>query len=300
MESKKQDIVRTAARLFSEKGYANTSVDEIAKESGIAKASFYKLFPSKEELLQSSLALYNEELRRRFRELVADRAGTPKERLIRYIAGYLACTFENKIHMLLFTETDAKSNESLAETCAAVECNLNALVKACLLDVYGERVEPYVWDIAFLMRGVAVEYMRVHASRDSAVEAGGLAAFIADVVELAANGLAAKGAAYEPFWPKLPWFCHPGENDAQLAVFRLTSAMRAMERTIAAFPEDDEEKEEYAQVLRRLHQEALTEDARLGPLKAYLAYLERRDALRPDCETVRTLLSMRSDREQVE
>ncbi|KOS00709.1 TetR/AcrR family transcriptional regulator, partial [Paenibacillus polymyxa] len=39
MESKKNDILQAAIRLFSRKGYYSTSVEEIAKESGMAKAS---------------------------------------------------------------------------------------------------------------------------------------------------------------------------------------------------------------------------------------------------------------------
>ncbi|MMZ66194.1 Biofilm operon icaADBC HTH-type negative transcriptional regulator IcaR [compost metagenome] len=44
-------ILENALRLFGEKGYESTTVDEIAKESGLSKPSFYKYFDSKENLL---------------------------------------------------------------------------------------------------------------------------------------------------------------------------------------------------------------------------------------------------------
>lgn len=44
-------IIIAAAHLFREKGYPNTSVDEIASAIGIKKASIYHYIRSKEELL---------------------------------------------------------------------------------------------------------------------------------------------------------------------------------------------------------------------------------------------------------
>ena len=46
----KKHIVQTALRLFSTRGYASTSIDEILKETGCGRGSLYHYFPSKEEL----------------------------------------------------------------------------------------------------------------------------------------------------------------------------------------------------------------------------------------------------------
>jgi TetR/AcrR family transcriptional regulator of autoinduction and epiphytic fitness len=43
-------IIQTVNRLLAEKGFASMTVDEVAAEVGIAKASLYKHFPSKEDL----------------------------------------------------------------------------------------------------------------------------------------------------------------------------------------------------------------------------------------------------------
>lgn len=40
-----------SAALFKEKGFENTTVDEITKEAGIAKGTFFNYFPTKEALL---------------------------------------------------------------------------------------------------------------------------------------------------------------------------------------------------------------------------------------------------------
>lgn len=45
----------TADRLFYEQGYRATGINQIIKEAGVAKASFYQYFPSKEELCREYL-----------------------------------------------------------------------------------------------------------------------------------------------------------------------------------------------------------------------------------------------------
>lgn len=46
----KSDIIDTAESLFCEKGYINTSMDEIARKSGFTKRTIYQYFPNKQDL----------------------------------------------------------------------------------------------------------------------------------------------------------------------------------------------------------------------------------------------------------
>lgn len=47
----KNRIFEVSGRLFKQKGFENTTVDEIAEEAGIAKGTFFNYFPTKEALL---------------------------------------------------------------------------------------------------------------------------------------------------------------------------------------------------------------------------------------------------------
>jgi len=44
-------IFEVAGRLFKEKGFENTTVDEITREAGIGKGTFFNYYPTKEALL---------------------------------------------------------------------------------------------------------------------------------------------------------------------------------------------------------------------------------------------------------
>lgn len=57
MSARRREVLDTAARLFHERGYQGTSMDEIAEAVGLTKGSLYHHFASKTEILA---AIYEE------------------------------------------------------------------------------------------------------------------------------------------------------------------------------------------------------------------------------------------------
>ena len=51
-ERRKQELLRIAYQMFIQKGYEETSIDEIIAEAHIAKGTYYYYFPSKEATLE--------------------------------------------------------------------------------------------------------------------------------------------------------------------------------------------------------------------------------------------------------
>jgi TetR/AcrR family transcriptional regulator, transcriptional repressor for nem operon len=52
------DVLQIAIELFWEKGYFNSSVDEVVRQSGVAKYGIYGTFGSKRELFKKALEQY--------------------------------------------------------------------------------------------------------------------------------------------------------------------------------------------------------------------------------------------------
>ncbi|WP_074625977.1 TetR/AcrR family transcriptional regulator [Bacillus cereus] len=60
-EERRKEILETAERLFLTKGYTKTTVNDILKEIGIAKGTFYHYFKSKEEVMDEIIMRFIKE-----------------------------------------------------------------------------------------------------------------------------------------------------------------------------------------------------------------------------------------------
>ena len=73
-------LLETAARLFYEKGYTATGINEVIKQAGICKASFYHHFKTKEDLLVVSLEQRHDRMMAELRTVIAQ-GNTPAEKI---------------------------------------------------------------------------------------------------------------------------------------------------------------------------------------------------------------------------
>lgn len=62
-QPRKQHLIDTAFRLFNQYGYHATGIDWILQESGVSKATLYKHFRSKDELIMAVLQQRDEKLK---------------------------------------------------------------------------------------------------------------------------------------------------------------------------------------------------------------------------------------------
>ena len=64
-EKRKQELLNIAYQMFVQKGYEETSIDEIIAQANIAKGTYYYYFPSKEATLEAVIdMMINDEVRR--------------------------------------------------------------------------------------------------------------------------------------------------------------------------------------------------------------------------------------------
>ena len=100
---RRQQIISLAAGLFDKSGYTNTTMDDIAREVGVAKPTLYHYFPSKDDILH---AIHEE-----FIDLLISRhearAGTglrPEQLLLEAMADILELMETHRGHVRVFFE----------------------------------------------------------------------------------------------------------------------------------------------------------------------------------------------------
>ncbi|MCL2054238.1 MAG: TetR/AcrR family transcriptional regulator [Oscillospiraceae bacterium] len=79
-------ILDTAARLFMEKGYEQTSVNDILKFSSIARGSLYYHYKSKEDVLDGVLGRITEQITVQAKAIADDSELTADEKMMRIIS----------------------------------------------------------------------------------------------------------------------------------------------------------------------------------------------------------------------
>ncbi len=82
-EERRNELIDTAEALFIEKGYDNTTVEEIVRKTEVAKGTFYHYFKSKNEILDAMLNRYIEEINESMSNIASEEGINAVEKIVR-------------------------------------------------------------------------------------------------------------------------------------------------------------------------------------------------------------------------
>jgi TetR/AcrR family transcriptional regulator, cholesterol catabolism regulator len=98
---RQQEIVEAAARVFHEKGYESTSIQDIADAVGILKGSLYYYITSKEDLLFEIIQSVHEEALKNL-ERTRDVEGDALQKIRAFVVVHLTHNATNLVKMAVF------------------------------------------------------------------------------------------------------------------------------------------------------------------------------------------------------
>ena len=104
-QERKQQLLESAARLFAERGYAETRVVDIVEDAGVAKGLFYWYFENKEAVFRELVETSRQEMRQS-QALAIDPAASP---LVRIRQGVEASIVFMSEHRRLYSMFDLES-----------------------------------------------------------------------------------------------------------------------------------------------------------------------------------------------
>lgn len=149
-DERRNEILDIAERLFHTKGYEKCTVNEILKEVGIAKGTFYYYFKSKEEVLDAVVSRYTEVMISRVEEVIEKNDIPSVEKLM---GVFMAMRIHNDIGAEILDEMHKAENALLHQK------TLNQIVTAMaplLVKVIKEGITKGAWNCKY-----PLEYMRV-------------------------------------------------------------------------------------------------------------------------------------------
>ncbi|XZW58925.1 TetR/AcrR family transcriptional regulator [Acinetobacter baumannii] len=93
-QAKREIILNTATQLFIQESYISVGIDRIIAESDVAKATFYKNFPSKEELVFACLKELKLDIQIAVEEHISEKSA-PLEKLEQLYLWYIDWVNQN-------------------------------------------------------------------------------------------------------------------------------------------------------------------------------------------------------------
>jgi TetR/AcrR family transcriptional regulator, cholesterol catabolism regulator len=129
----RDQVLRTAADLFRERGYRATTVDHIAARLGMSKASLYTHFRAKEEMLA---AISRQTIERFTRELgvVLHSDLSPEDKLRRVVRDHVRMVIDNRSFLTVFFSEEANLPARLARALAAQKDRYDKAVESVILE----------------------------------------------------------------------------------------------------------------------------------------------------------------------
>lgn len=83
--STKMDLIKSALELFSEKGYEETSIDDICEKAEVSHGLFYYYFDSKEDVIEAITENMVEKIEEQLKGIVEDEDLKADEKFIKFI-----------------------------------------------------------------------------------------------------------------------------------------------------------------------------------------------------------------------
>ncbi len=141
---RKNQLIKAASKRFSKLGYYKTTLEEVARDIRIGKATIYHYFTSKDELYNAVLEWESNDIIEKIKSIFNDETIDISERFIKYFELKNNILSDNKIISLLFirkisSELNEKESE-LLERLIADESKIIGLVMSFL---NREQIEKY-------------------------------------------------------------------------------------------------------------------------------------------------------------
>ncbi|KXH83870.1 TetR/AcrR family transcriptional regulator [Sporosarcina sp. HYO08] len=153
MNERKRQVLRTAQRIFIDKGFTATSVQDILNEAKISKGTFYNYFSSKNECLLAILEQARIETYLKRQELLIGQDPRNKEILTQQIVLRLHMNREQNL-LPIYEAVYHSGEEDLKQFVKKILYDEFSWLAERIVDVYGKSAKPYALDCAMMLLGM--------------------------------------------------------------------------------------------------------------------------------------------------
>ncbi|MEO4052016.1 TetR/AcrR family transcriptional regulator [Solibacillus sp. CAU 1738] len=153
MNNRKRQVIESSLQLFTEKGFQNTSIQDILERANISKGTFYNYFSSKNECFMAILEQSRYEASLRRHELLVGKDKQDIDVLIEQIIVIMKINEEQNL-ITLFEGVIKSTDKELKRTLANHRLFEIEWLMERFTDVFGEEVRPYTFECGIIFWGM--------------------------------------------------------------------------------------------------------------------------------------------------
>lgn len=162
MNERKMLVIKAAHQLFTDKGFQNTSIQDILDYSGISKGTFYNYFSSKNELLITLFITVYKKLEKDLNELLIGQDPSDIEVFIKQIELQMKTNRANRL-LTLFEEVLVLNDPDFKEFMKQGQFRMLRWLYNRFIDIFGESKKPYLLDCAIMFMGILHQNLKYQA-----------------------------------------------------------------------------------------------------------------------------------------
>ncbi|ENH96573.1 TetR family transcriptional regulator [Gracilibacillus halophilus YIM-C55.5] len=282
MEAKKQRIIEESMKLFSEKGYHATSIQEIATNSDISKGAFYLYFESKDDLLHATFQYFTNSILQKV-ETIQEKSIEPKAKLTEQMATFLSFFRDHKEYLMLYIRDYIKIGDKMDDLIIHTHQHSFMWSSLSLKNIYGEAIEPFIVDAVITMDGIMQGYLKWMALHDFSFDADELATFIFRRIDAAIQSLIQEEQSMFQLDQLQHGIGHTNPSENQIVQQLRQQLHRFMHEP--AFKDAEE-------AIQALEEEVQKDEPKKVIIESMLAYLEQWNVFQSDCQELRKKYSI--------
>lgn len=153
MNNRRQNVIDTAHKLFIDKGYQATSIQDILDGSGISKGTFYNYFPSKGDLFIAIFRSFYTKIRHEREKLLIGQDSADIEIFIRQLELQMMVNKQSKL-LILIEEVRVSNDEELKQFINQTLLLSIRWMYNRFLDIFGESKKPFLLDSVIIFHSM--------------------------------------------------------------------------------------------------------------------------------------------------
>ena len=151
-KDKQIQIIETAERLFAQKGFAGTSVRDIAEEAGVNLAMISYYFGSKEKLMEALFEHRSVNIRMQVDKLLKDQSLSPFDRINILVDDFIERSFQREpFYKIMTCELLMEKNQFILDLLTDVKVRNAQIVSELIKDGQDKGVFKKDADVIFLL-----------------------------------------------------------------------------------------------------------------------------------------------------